>query len=96
MRWEAALDATNASAFCGTTEQLEFDCIKPMGDKHHRYDTSQRMSFYRRRHAEGNLQVLCSTCNARKGASECYPVPCDGDENNPFKTRMTRIDTNQR
>ena len=71
-------------ALCGSTERLEFDCIKPMGDAHHRFDTSHRISFYRRQHAAGNLQVLCSTCNSRKGAKECYPVPCDGKENEPF------------
>jgi hypothetical protein len=32
----------------------------------------------------GNLQVLCSTCDSRKGANECYPVPRNGNENEPF------------
>ena len=70
--------------FCGSVLNLEFDCKKPMGDAHHRYDTSHRMSFYRKQHANGNLQVLCRRCNARKGSDECYPVPCDGKEQEPF------------
>jgi hypothetical protein len=57
-------------AICGTDENLEFDCIRPMGGRHHRYDTSQRMCFYRRQYAEGNLQLLCGSCNGRKGDSE--------------------------
>ncbi len=71
-------------AICGSVEDLGFDCIRPMGDAHHRYDTSQRMCFYRRQFAEGNLQLLCNSCNGRKGANEVYPVTCDGDENCPF------------
>lgn len=52
---------------CGTTEALTFDCIEPEGDAHHRYDTSQRMSFYTAQARRGNLQLLCSECNALKG-----------------------------
>ncbi len=57
----------NVCAHCGTAENLEFDCVVPMGDRHHRGDASQRMCFYRRQFREGNLQVLCNVCNARKG-----------------------------
>ena len=60
----------NVCAHCGTAEGLEFDCIYPKGDRHHRGDASQRMCFYRRQFREGNLQVLCNVCNARKGDSE--------------------------
>ena len=73
-----------ACAFCGTQEELGFDCIRPMGDRHHRYDTSQRMCFYRRQYAEGNLQLLCASCNGRKGANEVYAVAGDERENEPF------------
>jgi 5-methylcytosine-specific restriction endonuclease McrA len=61
---------------CGVTEDLEFDCIKPMGDTHHKYDTSQRMSFYRQQWREKNLQVLCERCHNRKTANDL--------ESNPF------------
>lgn len=60
---------------CGTTEKLTFDCIQPQGDEHHRKDTSARMSFYRKQHAAGNVQVLCHECNSRKGLD---------DRNQPF------------
>ena len=51
---------------CGARDFLEFDCIRPTGDRHHRMDTSARVSFYRRQAALGNLQVLCQRCNAIK------------------------------
>ena len=54
-------------AHCGRTDDLEFDCIVPMGDDHHRKSTDQRMCFYHRQHRDGNVQVLCSKCNAKKG-----------------------------
>ena len=57
-------------AHCGGTENLEFDCIRPRGHRHHRGDASQRMCFYRLQFREGNLQVLCGVCNARKGDDE--------------------------
>ncbi len=60
----------NVCAHCGTRKDLEFDCIRPRGDKHHRGDASQRMCFYRRQWREGNLQVLCNVCNAQKGDSK--------------------------
>ncbi len=60
----------NVCAHCGTMDGLEFDCIYPKGDRHHRGDASQRMCFYQRQFREGNLQVLCNVCNARKGDEE--------------------------
>lgn len=57
-------------AYCGSVHGLTFDCISPKGDRHHRMDTSARMSFYRGQERAGNLQVLCLTCNSRKGESE--------------------------
>lgn len=55
---------------CGTTENLTFDCIEPQGDRHHKLDTSARMSFYRRQLWLNNLQVLCQKHNSKKAARE--------------------------
>lgn len=57
-------------AVCGTTEQLEFDCIVPQGDEHHRRDNSWRMSFYHAQESVGNLQILCSRHNNLKSATD--------------------------
>lgn len=55
-------------AWCGSTQDLTFDCIQPQGHEHHRrYDWSWRLSFYTRMHLQSNLQVLCVTCNSKKG-----------------------------
>lgn len=64
-------------AECGTDEALTFDCIMPQGDGHHRGSTDQRMTFYRRQHFEfSNVQVLCASCNARKGSEIPDDVVC--------------------
>lgn len=55
--------------------KLCFDCIEPRGDYHHRGEASTRMSFYRREHAAGNIQVLCVKCNGRKGQKEKQLCP---------------------
>ncbi len=56
-------------AHCGTDKELTFDCIIPQGDGHHRKSMDSRVCFYRRQHFEwGNVQVLCASCNARKGS----------------------------
>lgn len=55
---------------CGATEDLELDCILPMGHEHHRIEWSWRQSFYRQMHRAENLQVLCRECNGRKGFRE--------------------------
>ena len=61
---------------CGSREDLTFDCIRPCGDKHHKLDTSARMSFYRRMFREFNLQLLCDDCNIKKDtASTDYRSP---------------------
>ncbi len=77
----------NVCAHCGATDGLEFDCLRPKGDAHHRGEASQRMCFYRRQFREGNLQVLCSECNGRKGDSEpglVLTAPLSENENKPF------------
>lgn len=65
--------------WCGAgedTAKLTFDVIIPEtpggpdGNGHHRkMDWSHRMSFYRRENDRGNLQVLCDSCNSKKGDS---------------------------
>lgn len=55
---------------CGRTVRLEFDCIDPKGDEHHRKDTSTRMCFYRKQHRLGNIQVLCKKCHNKKSLGE--------------------------
>lgn len=51
---------------CGATRRLEFDCIIPQGDRHHKFDTSHRMSFYFQQHRLGNIQILCRKHNSLK------------------------------
>lgn len=54
---------------CGSTNDLELDCVMPQGPAHHgKMESSVRIGFYRRQHAQGNLACRCSTCNGRKGA----------------------------
>lgn len=60
----------DACATCGSTKNLEFDCIKPQGDAHHKYDTSHRMSFYRQQYDKGNLQIQCAKCHNKKTAKD--------------------------
>lgn len=57
---------------CGGSEQLEFDCREPRGDRHHRFETNRRACFYRREHAAGNLQLLCRDCHEEKSKAEQY------------------------
>ena len=64
-------------ASCGSREKLEFDCINPCGDRHHRMTAPARISFYRAQMRKGNLQLLCSECNSLKGdmtAAEWHEV----------------------
>lgn len=54
---------------CGISDCLSFDCIKPAGSFHHGLSSDQRITFYMRQAERGNLQLLCTACNSRKGAS---------------------------
>src|SRR5512147_3126229 len=45
---------------------LEFDCIAPEGDEHHRWETNRRAYFYRRLFRRHGLQLLCQECHAKK------------------------------
>ncbi len=77
-------------ARCGEVdiEKLVFDLKIPMGDKHHRMDTSTRMSFYRKQMREkNNVQLLCEGCNNRKADAqdqEYYHEVIVDENNNPF------------
>ena len=51
---------------CRSTERLEFDCIVPMGHMHHAGSAPDRIVFYRRQMQAGNVQLLCTHCNALK------------------------------
>lgn len=53
-------------AWCNRNRNLEFDCIAPEGDGHHRFETDRRAVFYRRLHRRGGLQLLCRACHKRK------------------------------
>jgi 5-methylcytosine-specific restriction endonuclease McrA len=55
---------------CGTEVDLEFDCIEPCGDEHHKKTTSVRITFYWRQFLANNLQLLCEKCHARKSNNE--------------------------
>jgi hypothetical protein len=50
---------------CGERHALQFHCINPRGDGHHRLDTSARMSFYHAQHARGNVMLVCADCHAQ-------------------------------
>ena len=53
---------------CGATNCLTFDCIKPTGDEHHRLSSVGRVCYYEAQMRRGNVQLLCSECNSKKGA----------------------------
>lgn len=55
---------------CGTRRKLEFDCIIPQGDKHHKMEWSWRISFYRAQHRTGNLQLLCKKHHELKSVAD--------------------------
>lgn len=69
-RAQLMLELGGVCAECGAVTNLVFDCIQPTGDRHHRMDTSARMSYYRTERQRGNLQVLCDDCNTHKSAAD--------------------------
>ena len=84
-RFELMFKLGGACVECGTDRDLDFDCIIPQGPAHHRdMDTSHRMSFYRRQHAEGNLQLLCRhKCHKKKNVADLKRQQ-EKEENEPF------------
>lgn len=70
-------------AECSITKELEFDCIIPQGHYHHAIGKVHRMVFYRKQHAEGNLQILCRGCNRKKVKSDLVYLRQKA-ENEPF------------
>ena len=80
-RLELKLMLGNRCAVCKRTTTskkfpLEFDCIHPQGDEHHKMDSSARASFYFKQFREFNLQLLCKSCHIKKTSQE--------RDNNPF------------
>ncbi|MGD0460803.1 MAG: hypothetical protein ABSC21_24050 [Terriglobia bacterium] len=67
-RWRARLVSILGSrcACCGSGTALELDCIRPPGRQHARLEASARVTFYRQQFRNGNLQLLCKTCNVTK------------------------------
>jgi 5-methylcytosine-specific restriction endonuclease McrA len=52
--------------YCGVTDNLTFDCIRPRGHTHHSAGSVARVSFYKQEMRCGNLQLLCAFCNSKK------------------------------
>lgn len=83
-RFQLQFKLGGVCAVCGTDKDLDFDCIEPRGDEHHKMDTSHRMSFYRRQHREGNLQLLCRhKCHKKKNVADMKRQQ-EKEENEPF------------
>ena len=67
---------------CPNVVGLEFDCIKPRGDAHHKAGSLKRIQFYEAEAAAGNLQLLCKTCHRQKTTDDrrgikrtwCYEI----------------------
>jgi 5-methylcytosine-specific restriction endonuclease McrA len=96
-RAKLMLELGSACAECGVTGMelemrppngkqiiLEFDCIEGRGDDHHRGNAEARMIFYRKEHSQKNIQILCTTCNARKGLAVERRAQNGAYEQEPF------------
>lgn len=51
---------------CGNRYDLEFDCIKPQGDEHHKAGSMKRIQFYELQNERGNLALRCKFCHRVK------------------------------
>lgn len=65
-RIELLVALGRSCVWCGATENLTFDCIRPTGGRHHKLSSVARMTFYWREARKGNVQVLCFDCNVKK------------------------------
>lgn len=55
---------------CRRVTGIQFDCIIPKNDGHGRkLSWDQRIRYYKRQRASGNLRLLCRKHNAQKGAT---------------------------
>jgi len=68
---------------CGSTKELEFDCIEAQGHHHHTVGFVHRTVFYRKQHKAGNLQLLCRPCHKKKSKIEFAKFQ-EREENEPF------------
>jgi len=68
---------------CGTTNNLELDCIKPQGHDHHRIDGSRRATFYMTQLRNGNLRLLCDKCHNQ--ATNNYNMHGANEPNNTLE-----------
>lgn len=69
---------------CGRSDQLEFDHITPSTVDLHALNQSQRRHHYEEELCRGNLQLLCRSCNASKGARPELQKPLAAAEVMPF------------
>lgn len=58
---------------CGSTERLEFDHLVPRTWDRNKLNAHSRIAMYKREAAEGKIQLLCRSCNARKGEPGSEP-----------------------
>lgn len=58
---------------CGATERLEFDHLEPRTWRAEKHNLWTRIAKYRREAAEGKIQLLCKSCNCRKGSPGAGP-----------------------
>jgi hypothetical protein len=57
-------------AKCSRQDDLQFDCIFPMGPTHHGLSSYDRVMFYVQQFHNKNLQLLCGSCNVRKSEED--------------------------
>jgi 5-methylcytosine-specific restriction endonuclease McrA len=68
-----AANLTPSCAECGAVDQLELDHTAPRDWIASGLNALQRQKHYEADAFAGNLQILCKTCNVRKGE----PLPAD-------------------